>query len=156
MLVRLSREAETPSDARRLASTEGVIADLRDDGGLTLDIALLAPSHAEARWELWRLLRQAGSLYRVTDWTIEANDQISNSLLTTVALDLHNAASGRVNIVGRPQVAKEVTRIGKAEDRYRDWVNEDPTTRTSLQIAKDVVAFGEQNDDVTVEVLKYQ
>ena len=144
--------AET-ADGSRLLSTEGVSAWLVDDGSLRLTMALRSGSRAESRWEAWQVVRRLRGLYPISSWSISASAAVDDDTVTTLALDLHNASAGSVQVQGRPAVAEEVARIGAAEERYRSWINEEPTTRTSIQIAADVQAFADSRADVQAEIL---
>jgi len=137
----------------RLLSTAGVTATLNVGERLRLDLVLSSPSCAEARWEAWQVLRRLRGVYGIDDWRIEAGETIDDDTLLTIALDIHNAANGKVEIIGRPGVLPEFAATSTAEDRYRHWVNQDPTERTSLRIVEEATAFAKRHDDVAIEVL---
>lgn len=109
-------------------------------------------SRAEIRWVADQVLRKARALHRLGAVTLHS-EIADTDLLRTLALDLHHATKGELTWASEGPVADDVRRIGVLEDGVRSWINEDPSTRTSLAIAKDVTDWARGHDSVAVEVL---
>ena len=116
-------------------------------------VRLAEISTAELRWCLDKALRPLRALFALGPVALSASAAVADDTVLAIALDLHLASHGRVRLAERNRVAMELERIGGAQDLYRAWVNEDPTTRTSVQIATDVTEWAADRADVTVEVL---
>ena len=110
-------------------------------------------ARAEQRWIVDQLLRKLGALIHYDRASVHADAAVDEDTLMTLAVDLHSRTSGRVTLVDRPDLQARVAQIGGLEDTARAWVNEDPSTRTSLAIARDVEIWGKAHADVEVEVL---
>jgi len=124
------------------------------DGAIAVRVAWPSgTSRSEVRWLVDKLRRQLAGTFTLGSATLRCEDgSVDAHTLTTLGLDLHHAFGGAVDVPDN--VAAEVARVGAAEDRYRGWVNEDPTTRTSIAIARDVSAWATDRDDVAVEVFE--
>lgn len=106
---------------------------------------------AEVRWLVDKVRRQLAKTFSLGTATLETSE-IDSETEFTLALDLHHAFGGAVTSPSR--IAAEVRRVGAAEDRYREWINEDPCDRTSIAIARDVVDWAQSRAEVAVEVLE--
>lgn len=144
-----------PSNARgtALLTTVGLSAVLELGERLVVHVAVHAATAADARWEVWQVLRRLRSLHPISEWRVQASADIDDDLLLTIALDVHNAANGKLELIGRAGLLVELTATATAEDLYRHWVNQDPVDRTSLRIAADVQAFADSRADVQAEIL---
>ena len=119
-----------------------------------LHIALPAGDLADVRWAVWHVVRRVRAMFSAGDCTVHANDAVDDAAMVAIGLDLYHAWAGRLAVADRPAVAAEVARVGAVEGLVRSWVNEDPTTRTSVAIAADVQTWAAEQDAVTVEVLE--
>jgi leucyl aminopeptidase len=117
-----------------------------------LQIALPELPRVELRYVIDQALRSLSGLVSLGETVLSAAD-VPDETLLTVALDLHHRTKGRVKIPENAEMQAAMERIGRAEDLYRAWVNEDPSTRTSIAIASDVSAWAASQDQVSVEVL---
>ncbi len=118
----------------------------------TLQVALPERSLAERRWIVERLIRNVGKLAPAGRAELHAGDGVDDDTVLAFALDLRRRFAD-VAVRGRDQVAAEAARVGALESGFRAWVDEDPATRTSLAIARDVTAWAGARDDVHTEVL---
>ncbi len=123
------------------------------DGGARLDVALPELSSAELRYVVDQLVKRLGAMASIGDVVLDGSE-VAQEVLLTIALDLHHRTRGRVTIPEDEATSAEMQRIAQAEDLYRTWVNEDPSIRTSIRIASDIVAFGQEHESVTVTVLE--
>ena len=140
----------TPIKAIRPAAARVACRPERID----LDVALPEGDLADARWATWIAVRKARAMFKTGECVLRAKPAVSDAAVQAVGLDLHHAWRGKLTVADRPAVAEQVTRIGAAEDLVRSWVNEDPTTRTSIAIAADVQAWAADRASVTVQVLE--
>ena len=122
-------------------------------GELAVHARLLDRPRADVRWAVDKLRRNLAALLSWGPVKLRGEAGVDEDTLLTVALDLHNASGGRVELVGRPELDAVRARVGAAEDLYRAWVDEDPESRTSLAIARDIERWGAGRGDVAVEVL---
>ncbi len=152
--LKLRPEAADLHGATQIKAPGGARAklDLSDDGA-RLEIALPQLSTTELRYVVDQTLRALVGMITVGEVVLDGSE-IDDSTLLTVGLDVHHRSSGRTRIADNPVVEKEMWRIGKAEDMYRSWVNEDPSTRTSIQIANDVGHWASDHEQVKVTVLE--
>ncbi len=118
----------------------------------TLHVALPERSLTERRWIVERLVRNVGKLAPAKRAELYAASGVNDDTALAFALDLRRRFDDVV-VHGRDQVAAESARIGDLERGFRAWVDEDPSTRTSLAIARDVTAWAGARDDVHTEVL---
>jgi len=135
---------------RTIAPFKATLSDSAD--GLLVHLGLPALSRAELRWGVDKVRRKLAGTFTLGAVTLSATD-IDDDTVLAVALDLHNSTRGRCTVEGNDRVQGQLELLGAAEDGFRSWVNEDPTTRTSLAIVRDVGAFSVTRDDVEVEVL---
>ena len=120
---------------------------------ITVGIGLPDLSRAELRWGVDKVLRSVSTLWDIGPVTIRAAESIDSDTVLTLALDRHHASGGQVTVEERPEISAALATIGASEDGYRAWVNEDPTSRTSLAIARDVASWCGEREDVVVETL---
>ncbi|MCO4764215.1 MAG: leucyl aminopeptidase family protein [Myxococcales bacterium] len=147
-------ESEIPGDGVPVKTVAGCAGRLvLGDGDPRLLTTLYDGDLTEQRWALWQLLSRVRGVIGAGKICLRRVGDIDDDTLTSLALDLHNATDGGCTLPDEPALADVVARVGEAEDRYRRWVDEDPTVRTSLQIAKDVTAFARATEGVTAEVL---
>ncbi len=109
-------------------------------------------SHAELRWGVDRMLRRVRALIGRAPVVLHLGEGLEGAA-TTLALDLHHATRGELEIPDQPDLQAEVARVGALEDLYRAWVMEDPAERTSLAIARDISDWATRQPHCTVEVL---
>ncbi len=119
-----------------------------------LHVALPRTSVAEDRWILDRLVRNVTSLVKADAYELSADEELGFFGPFPFALDLHNRGKGSFTLVDNPELSDYVARIGALEDGYRSWVDEDPSTRTSVAIARDVAAWAAERTEVEVEVFE--
>ncbi len=124
-----------------------------EDGAARLELALPVLANSELRYIVDQAMKSLGAIVAVGDIVLDGSN-VDSEVLLTVGLDLHHRSKGRVTIPESPEVESEMHRIANAEDLYRAWVNEDPSTRTSIQIAKDVSDWAGAHDAVSVTVLE--
>jgi len=121
---------------------------------LAVHVRLSDRPRADLRWALDKLRRKLAALFPWERVTLHAAEGVDDDTLLTVALDHHDASRGHVELVDRPDLDARRARIGAAEDLYRAWVDEDPESRTSLAIARDIERWGAGRGDVRVEVME--
>ncbi len=116
-------------------------------------------SRAEVRWIFDQAMRKIMEISRPGEVVIHGH-QIDDDTLLTIALDLHHALQGRVSVVSDgsddalAKLQDRIHRLGTIEREFRTWVNEDPSIRTSIQIAEDVSQWAQDRQGVEVEVLE--
>ncbi|MFT7624126.1 MAG: leucyl aminopeptidase [Myxococcota bacterium] len=154
--IRLWSTADFPAEqGREVKAIKPFQARLQlAEGEVQLDISVPDLSRAELRWGTDKVVRKALGAFRLGKCTISAGPGVADDSLLTIALDQHHAFRGKLTVVDNQAVADRLAIIGKAEDGYRAWVNEDATTRTSLAIAADVVAYAADQGNVSVEVME--
>jgi len=153
-LVRLYAEASAvPAGGALMRLPAGATATtIVVDDRAELHAALPPVSLAEKRWLLDQAVRRLAALADFARYALAAAPAITDDELTTFALDLHNRSGGAIDVRERPAVADRVARVGALEDGYRAWIDEDPATRTSIAIGRDVTAWAQQRGNVEVEV----
>jgi leucyl aminopeptidase len=134
----------THGDARAVVSLGDAIS---------ATVALPNSSRAETRWIVDQVVRRIESLAPFGSATLTAADAVDDDTLMTIALDLQSRTLGKSKLQGRDSVDAAVARAAGYETGYRDWVNEDPSTRTSLAIARDVIEWAAGRDHVETTVL---
>ncbi len=143
--------AGVPAEGRLRAAADGVAA-LELGEVVTLTWAVPARPRAELRWLFEQLVASVDALVGVGAVELTSRG-IDEQTLTTLALDLYARSRGKLRIGGSEAASAYVARVGMLEELYRDWVDEDPSTRTSIAIARDVSDWAARRDDVEVEVL---
>ncbi|MBL4634866.1 MAG: leucyl aminopeptidase family protein [Kofleriaceae bacterium] len=118
-----------------------------------LQIALPELSRSEQRYVVDQAIKSLHSVVKLNSVSVEGQG-IDDDTLETIGLDLHHRFSGKITLPQHPEVEKAVTLTAKAEDLYRRWVNEDPSTRTSIAIASDTRKWAQSQPLVEVEVLE--
>lgn len=124
-----------------------------DHGKMTAAIAVPERPMAEIRWIVDQLLRKLTGLVNVASVELSAQEGVDDDVCVALGLDLHTRTRGNVLLGQRGDLKERVSTIGLLEDEYRRWVNQDPSERTSLAIARDIADFAGSHDTVTVEVL---
>lgn len=140
--------AATPVKVPRDATAAGLA--LTADGAV-VHIALPDRARAEQRWIVDQVVRKVVALAPAERGALRVADGVPEDAALTIALDLHHRLKGAMEAPSA--IAARVRSAGTLEDGFRAWVNEDPATRTSLAIARDVQAWAAGRDDVEVEVL---
>lgn len=154
LYVKLRPESAELCGATEVKATGGARAQLElADGGARIEVALPDLATTELRYVVDQLIKALGRMVTLGDVVLDGSE-IDDAILLTVALDLHHRSKGRVSIPENASVEAEMVRIARAEDLYRQWVNEDPSIRTSIQIANDVGRWAEDHSDVKVTVLE--
>lgn len=138
-------ELSAGAPVRALADARATVSLGAD--ATVVEVALPDRSLAECRWVIDSVLRQVTGLVGVASARLEVAAGVGDDTAVTVGLDLHNRA-GAVDVVGREDLAAVVSRVGGLEDGYRDWIDEDPATRTSLAIASDVTQWAGSQPEV--------
>ncbi len=138
------------AEVRVLAGGQGRLS--LEESQARLQIALPTLSLAEQRFVVDQALRSLGGIVNVGDISL-AGSEVSDECLLTIGLDLYHRSKGRLRMPKHAALFERVQRIGKSEDLYRSWVNEDPSTRTSIAISRDVQNWALDHKDVQVEVL---
>ncbi|MEM9489758.1 MAG: M17 family metallopeptidase [Myxococcota bacterium] len=110
-------------------------------------------SRTEARWLIDRVVRRVAALAKFDRATVRGADGVADDTLVTVGLDLYNRTGGAVTMHERGDLQGRVDRVGDLEHGFRTWINEDPSQRTSLAIARDVCDWARSRPEVTVEVM---
>ena len=135
-----------------LGDAIGHLTGTTDQVGLT--VALPALSVTEQRWVLDHAVRRVAAMFPIGDVSLGFDADIPADTALTLSLDRHLATKGELTIAGDDTLIERVAQAAAALDVYRGWVDEDPTTRTSLAIARDVTAWAATRDDVEVRVLE--
>ena len=149
----MSGSAELPTGMElRVAGDTRACLQLADSE-VRVHVALEARARTEMRWLVDGIIRRVGALTRVGPACIHGHDGVDDDTLVTLGLDLYRRCSGAVEIAERPALQARVKTTGALLDQYCDWINEDPATRTSLAIARDVANFGDDHATVNVDVL---
>ncbi len=118
-----------------------------------LQMALPELPRVELRYLVDQAIRSLAGIVKLGDFVLTAAG-VSEDTLLTVALDLHSRSKGKVTMPDHPELQARMESIARAETLYRDWVNEDPSTRTSIAIAKDVSEWASGQEQVSVQVLE--
>jgi leucyl aminopeptidase len=143
-----------PSQGQSLNAIEPTVAKLREiDDGVRVDVRLPQASVAEQRWCVDQVCRKICGAFELGPIRLSFDVAIAKETALTLALDRHLSSRGDLEILDEPEVSSRLAQVAPAVDRYAQWVDEDPTVRTSLTIAKDVTEWCAQRDDVTSEVL---
>lgn len=146
--------ATLPSDASPVESISGTGATLQlADGRAIVHCVLYDGALTEQRWALWQLIKRLRGLLGNGPVRLYRAEGVSDEALVTIGLDLHNASKGQCCCPDDVDIQNRIAPIAAAEDRYRDWINEDPAQRTSVQIAADVSAFAAETAHVSAEIL---
>ncbi len=137
-----------------LRAIEGARATLHTaTGEPAVHLTLPAVSLAEQRWITDQLRRKTAGLLAFDRVALHASDTVDDDALLSIALDLHNATRGHVQLATPRALGAELEQIGGLEDLYRSWVNEDPSERTSVAIADEVLAWAANRPNCTARVL---
>jgi len=141
-----------PAPSHRLPTGEGLEGWLSigpDGPSLTLASAWRAPV-AELRWLVDQALRRARRALDLRGHRVVLDAEgVPGDVAFALGLDLRRAFATSAHALGPALDALAVR-----EEGYRKWVNEDPSTRTSVQIATDVRQWAERRSGVEVEVLE--
>ncbi|MFT7581885.1 MAG: leucyl aminopeptidase [Myxococcota bacterium] len=134
-----------------LKSPGGLEAGLTiTDTHVAATIALTQATVAELRWLVDGVVRRVAKLAAVKSVSLVTRGA-ATAAADAVALDLRH----RFGVLLEHDRGDALDALGDAEDLYRAWIDEDPQTRTSIAIADDITAWGEEiakTAPVTVEV----
>ena len=122
------------------------------EGALSLELSPEAGSVSEARWLIGRALDSLKGTFPIEEASFTLLEGADPQLGRALALDLLSRFE-RVELLGEALSAPELTMTSALEAGYRGWVNEDPTIRTSLKIAEDVLHFCEEHEELEAFVL---
>ncbi|MCC6623070.1 MAG: leucyl aminopeptidase family protein [Deltaproteobacteria bacterium] len=140
-----------PPLSHRLPTTEGLegwLAIGAEGPSLTLASAWKAPV-AELRWQVDQAIRRARRALDLRGHRVVLETEgVPGDVAFALGLDLRRAFSTSAHALGPALDA-----LAAREEAYRKWVNEDPSTRTSLQIAADVRQWAERRAGLEVEIL---
>lgn len=106
---------------------------------------------AGVRWLFDQVVRRVRRLFDLSGCRVELVGEVSPVLRSTLLLDLRRAF-GAAGDKGGVAVSGEDERYARSEDLFRRWVNEDPGSRTSIAIARDVAALAGDTGGGRVEV----
>ena len=109
-------------------------------------------SISEARWLFGRLIDHLKSLYPLTDVKMSRGRGVDSSMYEAISLDIVSRYSS-AELKGLGIREDELKRLACLEAGYRQWVNEDPLVRTSVQIADDVLSYATSTEGVEAFVL---
>jgi leucyl aminopeptidase len=141
--IHLVRPAALPDVGVTVLGPAGVRGRLSIEEGprvtLTLGSDWEAPI-ASVRWLVDQVVRRARRLIDLSGSSVELLGEVPPALRSALLLDLRRAFGARGD-KGGVEVPGEDGRYARSEDTFRRWVNEDPATRTSLAIARDVLAL---------------
>jgi len=118
-----------------------------------VDLRLPDVSTAEQRWAVDQVCRKVGAAFELGPVRLWADTAVARDTVLTLALARHLASSGELTLDGWDELHDDLRDLARALDRYKTWVDEDPTLRTSLAIARDVTEWSATRSDVVAEVL---
>lgn len=110
-------------------------------------------SVTESRWLLARLISHLQQNFKISHCTIRRSRGITRALFHALCLDMRATFSSvdwQLNEVEHAPLKQ----LSDLELSYRAWVDEDPSTRTSLQIARDVCTYADTKESVHAYVLE--
>lgn len=158
--IELVKAAELPEGGASVLGPAGIRGRLAFPSGdgqrlvLTLGSDWAQPV-AAVRWLFDQVVRRVRRLFDLSGCQVSIRGDAPERVLRALALDLRRAF-GPASENGGVALSGEDERYARSEDTFRRWVNEDPSTRTSLAIARDVLALGGlggERGKVEVEVL---
>ena len=155
LVLGLDAAGERVLDGQHLEAVDPLEATLTLDGA-DVRLDLLAPPDltvTELRWGVDQLCRKAAGMFGLKERTLRVGAAFPDETALTLALDQHMAARGAATLVGREPLADRLAWYSGALDEYSRWVDEDPTIRTSVTIARDVTTCAD-GYDVEVTVLE--
>ena len=151
----LNSESIDKSKGQDLKTIEGLKAKLsQSTRQINLYVALSdsSISVSEARWLFGRLMDHLKALYPLKAIKLNRGRGVPSHLYEAIALDL-SSRKPEVDIQGLGNKVNELQQQVEFEAGYRLWVNEDPSIRTSLQIAEDVMSYAAAHEGVEALVL---
>ncbi len=151
LLLRDSDALPAHTVMRTLADSSARISF--SEQSISLWLALPELSATELRYIVDQAIKSVQKLVTIGEVTLRATD-IDDDTLMTIALDLHHRFNAAISLPDHPKVYESMLQIAAAEGQYREWVNEDPSTRTSIAIAEDVQEWASEQSQVTVKVLE--
>ena len=155
LTLRIQGGVDVPTGGTALKSVAPLKASMKLEGS-KVDACISAPedlSISELRWGVDQVTRKLTAAFPIGERKIEVSNHLPDEATLSLALDQHLGARGRVELVGRAGVNARFSGLQSAIDTYVSWVDEDPKSRTSLAIARDVSAWAE-GYDVDVQVLE--
>lgn len=142
-----------PPGGRSLNAVEPTEATLREtSSGIRVDLRLPSSSVSEQRWCVDQVCRKVSGAFDLGPVQISFESSVAHETGLTLALDRYLASKGKLTVIEAPAIEAALTTLGPAVDRYANWVDEDPTVRTSLTIARDVTQWCSAREDVSCEV----
>jgi leucyl aminopeptidase len=168
--VHLVANLDLPPDAAPALAPAGIkarvaVSSLPDEAGTHVSLYLAADwtlPVAAVRWLVDQVVRRTRRLFDLGGAGVTLNaDGVPTAVRSAIGLDLRRAFGPKrgPNGAGMSLTSLDDERYATSEDLFRSWVNEDPSTRTSLAIARDAEALPtlvEQHDlpgQIEVEVL---
>lgn len=150
----LAPGAELPDAGRPLRAISPASASLEHmDDALLMRVVLPDRDLSESRWVVDGLCRKLAESYPIGALVVRAADDLPDGTVLSLCLDRHLASKGRLEVEGRPSIARSLSAHADSLTTYCQWVDEDPADRTSIAIARDVSRWAEPRTDVEVEVL---
>lgn len=143
-------EAGTPLST--LGSSEGILESV--DGGLRVTASLFDGARTEQRWVFDQLCRKVTGALDVGTVRFRPGDGVDDDTALTLALDRRLAHGEDFQWAGSSGLSDRLDRLGAGLELYKGWVDEDPAIRTSVRIAEDVRAWGDNRGDVEVEIFE--
>ncbi len=149
----LPHDSEPPSAAPLQCAGDARATLESGAGRLALSISLPTGALTEKRWIVDRLVRGLAASLDYSDLILTLDDAIEVDTGAALALDLVGRARGSLKLEGRLDVRSAFEKMRPHEQLYKNWVDEDPTERTSLAIADDVADLAAEHEHVTAEIL---
>ena len=109
-------------------------------------------SISELRWLFGRFVDHLKAIYSVEAVKLSRGRGVSFDVYEALALDVVSRYP-KAEIQGMGVRSEAVKQVACLEAGYRQWVDEDPVLRTSLQIAEDVLNYAANTDGVEALVL---
>jgi leucyl aminopeptidase len=124
----------------------------RSKMSISAGVSVTGVSISEVRWLFGRLVDQIKALYPIGQVQFSRGRAASLDVYEALALDLTSRYPD-IKLSGLGVRVEETKRLACLEAGYRQWVDEDPTLRTSLQIAEDILNYATTTDSVDALVL---
>lgn len=122
------------------------------EGIATLEFASEAGSISESRWLIAKVLDGLKSTFSIDSISFTLKNQDDMPLGRSIALDVLSRFE-KVELDPEVFASSDLQDLSELETGYRTWVNEDPTQRTSLKIAEDVLNYAQEHEEIEAFVL---
>ena len=152
--LKLSVELVAEPSALRgtpLRSVEGLRAGMKVSAiEVKVTLCFETETVTEGRWLFGRMLDKLCATMSFKTYALRRRRSVDRALYEAISLDLLSR-DPEANIHGRE--ADSLRTCAQLEAGYRAWVDEDPTQRTSLKIAEDVLEYAADRGGVEAYVL---